>query len=209
MGHLMTTHVSQTALLDAFLHRVSPVQNALLVFGGSLLVALCAQVSLPLPFSPVPVTGQTFAVLLLGAALGPSRAAAALVLYLMEGAAGLPVFAPGGLPGAARFAGPTGGYLLAFPLAAFLLGWLVLRFPRRWWSWLVAALLAEGVILLSGTAWLKSLSGAGWGESLQLGFLPFVPGSFFKAALLALLLPASWWAAGHSARAQNDQHHTR
>jgi biotin transport system substrate-specific component len=180
MGHLMTTHVSQTALLDAFLHRVSPVQNALLVFGGSLLVALCAQVSLPLPFSPVPVTGQTFAVLLLGAALGPSRAAAALVLYLMEGAAGLPVFAPGGLPGAARFAGPTGGYLLAFPLAAFLLGWLVLRFPRRWWS-----------------------------ESLQLGFLPFVPGSFFKAALLALLLPASWWAAGHSPLARRTTNTTR
>ena len=199
----MSARVHPIALLDAVLPRVSPLQNALLVLGGSLLVALCAQVSLPLPFSPVPITGQTFAVLLLGAALGPLRAAAALVLYLAEGAAGLPVFAPGGLPGAARFLGPTGGYLLAFPLAAFLVGWLVLRVPRRWWTLLGAALLAEGFILASGTAWLKALTGAAWSEALGLGFLPFVPGSFFKAALLALLLPASWWAAGRSARPQS------
>lgn len=199
----MTARVHSISLVDAVLPRVSPWQNALLVLSGSLLVALCAQVSLPLPFSPVPVTGQTFAVLLLGAFLGPRRAAAALVLYLAEGAAGLPVFAPGGLPGVARFLGPTGGYLLAFPLAAFLVGWLVLRVPRRWWTVLGAALLAEGLILASGTTWLKSLTGAAWSEAMSFGFLPFVPGSFFKAALLALLLPASWWAADRSPRAQS------
>jgi len=195
----MAARVSQTVLLDAFLPRVSPAQNALLVLGGSLLVALCAQVSLPLPFSPVPVTGQTFAVLLLGAGLGPHRAAAALILYLAEGAVGVPVFAPGGLPGVARFAGPTGGYLMAFPVAGFLLGRLLMRIPRRWWTVLGAALLAEAVILLSGAAWLKLLIGSGWTEAFALGLLPFVPGSFFKAALLALVLPASWWAAGRAA----------
>lgn len=191
----MRARAEQTVLLHAFLPRASAAQNALLVVGGSLLTALCAQISFPLPFSPVPVTGQTFAVLLLGAVLGPRRAAAALVLYLMEGLAGLPVFAPGGLPGPARFLGPTGGYLLAFPFAAYLLGWLVERMPRRWWTWLGAALAAEGVILALGAAWLKGVTAVGWSQALQLGLLPFVPGSFFKAALLAVLLPASWWAA--------------
>jgi hypothetical protein len=88
----------QAVLADALLPRATLVQNALLVVTGSLLVALCSQISLPLPFSPVPVTGQTFAVLLLGATLGARRSAAALILYLAQGIAGLPVFAPGVLP---------------------------------------------------------------------------------------------------------------
>ncbi len=190
----MSAHATRTILLDALWPRATRAQQALLVLAGSLLVALCAQISLPLPFSPVPVTGQTFAVLLLGATFGARRSAAALVLYLVEGAAGLPVFAPSGLPGAARLLGPTGGYLLAFPLAAFLLGLLVERMPRRWWSWLVAALAAEALILACGSAWLKVITATDWGNALAMGFWPFVPGSFVKAALLALLLPPSWWA---------------
>ncbi len=190
----MTAHSSRTILLDALLPRATRVQEALLALAGSLLVALCAQISLPLPFSPVPVTGQTFAVLLLGATFGARRSAAALVLYLAEGAAGLPVFAPSGLPGTARLLGPTGGYLLAFPLAAFLLGVMVERMPRRWWSWLVAALAAEALILAFGTTWLQAITATGWPEALAMGFWPFLPGSFVKAALLALLLPPSWWA---------------
>ena len=189
---------SATVLLDTVLPQATLAQNALLVVGGSLLVALCAQVSVPLPFSPVPVTGQTFAVLLLGATLGARRSAAALLLYLAEGAAGLPVFAPGGLPGVARLAGPTGGYLLAFPAAAFLVGLLVERpqasGPRRWWTWLGAALAAEAVILAAGTAWLALLTQASWMEAAPLGAWPFLPGSLAKAALVALCLPASWWA---------------
>ena len=185
---------SATVLLDTVLPQATLAQNALLVVGGSLLVALCAQVSVPLPFSPVPVTGQTFAVLLLGATLGARRGAAALLLYLAEGAAGLPVFAPGGLPGVARLAGPTGGYLLAFPAAAFLVGRLAEKLPRRWWTWLGAALAAEAVILAAGTAWLALLTQASWMEAARLGAWPFLPGSVAKAALVALCLPASWWA---------------
>jgi len=189
---------SATVLLDTVLPQATLAQNALLVVGGSLLVALCAQVSVPLPFSPVPVTGQTFAVLLLGATLGARRGAAALLLYLAEGAAGLPVFAPGGLPGVARLAGPTGGSLLAFPAAAFLVGLLVERpeasGPRRWWTWLAAALAAEALILAAGTAWLALLTQASWMEAARLGAWPFLPGSVAKAALVALCLPASWWA---------------
>ncbi len=183
-------------LVEVFLPRATIAQNVLLVIAGSLFTALCAQISVPLPFSPVPVTGQTFAVLLLGAVLGARRSAAALVLYLAEGAAGLPVFAPFGLPGLARLAGPTGGYLLALPVAAFLLGWLVERFAgrRAWWRWLGAVLAAEAVIFAAGVGWLKLTTQTTWAGALGLGLLPFLPGELFKAALVAASLPASWWA---------------
>lgn len=191
----MTTRSSDVVLLNALLPRVSLTQNILLILAGSLLVALCAQISLPLPFSPVPVTGQTFAVLLLGATYGARRSAAALLLYLAEGAAGLPVFSPAGLPGVARLLGPTGGYLVAFPAAAFLLGWLVERSGgRRWWRWLGGVLAAEAVIFAAGTVWLKLLTQTSWGEAAGLGLLPFLPGELAKVALLAVCLPASWWA---------------
>jgi biotin transport system substrate-specific component len=180
--------------VDALLPAATRAQNALLVVAGSLFVALCAQVALPLPFSPVPVTGQTFAVLLLGAVLGARRAGVALLLYLVEGALGLPVFAPGGLPGVARLMGPTGGYLLAFPVAAFLLGWMMERLPRRWGFWLAAAFSAEFFILFVGTAWL--VVAIGWSQAAQLGLLPFLPGSVVKVLLVSACLPASWWAVG-------------
>lgn len=194
----MTTRTSEVVLLDALLPRVTPAQNILLVLSGSLFVALCAQVSFPLPFSPVPVTGQTFAVLLLGATFGARRSAAALALYLAEGAAGLPVFAPAGLPGAARFLGPTGGYLLAYPAAAFLLGWLLERshrpgIRRPWWSWLIAVLAAEAVIFGLGVAWLRQVNQLSWAQGFQLGLLPFIPGEVLKVVLLTACLPASWW----------------
>lgn len=182
------------SLLALLWPRPTAAHNLLLVAGGSFLVALCAQISLPLPFSPVPVTGQTFAVLLLGATFGARRSAAALALYLAEGALGLPVFAPEGAPGLARLAGPTGGYLLAFPAAAFLAGWILERSERRvWWNWLVAVLAAEGVMFGSGVAWLHAVGLTGWSRAAQLGLLPFLPGELVKVALLAAALPASWW----------------
>jgi biotin transport system substrate-specific component len=192
---------SPGVLVDALLPGATRAQNALLVVAGSLFVALCAQVSLPLPFSPVPVTGQTFAVLLLGATLGARRSAAALLLYLAEGALGLPVFAPGGLPGLVRLVGPTGGYLLAFPIAAFLLGWMMERLPLRWAVWLAAAFACELFILLAGTAWLRLMVPLpGWSEAAQLGLLPFLPGSLVKVLLVSACLPASWWAAARARR---------
>lgn len=192
---------SPVILADALLPAATRAQNALLVVIASLFVALCAQVSLPLPFSPVPVTGQTFAVLLLGATLGARRSAAALLLYLAEGALGLPVFAPGGLPGVARLFGPTGGYLFGFPVAAFLLGWMMERLPRNWWLWLAAAFASELFILFAGTAWLRFVVPLpGWSEAAQLGLLPFLPGSVVKVVLVAACLPASWWAASRARR---------
>src|SRR5579872_4351062 len=115
------------------------LRHGVLAVLGSLLVAVCAHVSIPLWFTPVPLTLQTFAVLLLGLLLPPGAAAAALVLYLLEGAAGLPVFSPLGPGGMLQLLGPTGGYLLSYPLAAALTAWLRRRVGRGFGTALVAA----------------------------------------------------------------------
>lgn len=191
----MRTATSETILLKALLPRATLYQNLLLIAAGSLLVALCAQIALPLPFSPVPVSGQTFAVLLVGATFGARRAAAALLLYLAEGAAGLPVFTPVGAPGLARLAGPTAGYLLAFPLAAFVLGTLLEKAPRRGLGyWLGAVAAAETIIFAGGATWLKWATGSSAAQALLMGVVPFLPGELMKVALVGVCLPASWWA---------------
>ena len=110
--------------------KTSFLNNALLVIAGSILIALTAQVSIPLPFTPVPVTGQTFGVLVVGMALGSRRGALAVIAYLMEGAMGAPVFA-GGTGGAPILAGPTAGYLFGFVPAAFVTGYLA----EKWLGW--------------------------------------------------------------------------
>src|SRR5580704_17288134 len=101
--------------------------DAVRIAAANVLLALCAHIVIPLPFTPVPITGQTFGVLLVGVLLGSRRGGIALALYLLEGFAGLPVFQPLGLAGPARFLGPTAGYLISYPAAAFVTGWLVER----------------------------------------------------------------------------------
>jgi biotin transport system substrate-specific component len=164
--------------------------RAVLVVLGSALVALSAQVAIPLPGSPVPVTGQTFAVLLVGAALGSRLGAASVGLYVVEGLMGLPVFA-GGTSGPARLAGPTGGYLAGFVIAAYVVGSLAERgWDRRVWSCVLAMLAGEIVIYVFGLAWLSRFplpSGV-----LQAGLLPFLVGDAYKVALAAVALPAAW-----------------
>ena len=161
-----------------------------LVIGASLFVALMAQVSVNLPFSPVPITGQTFAVLLVGAALGSRRGAAALAAYVLEGAAGLPVFA-GGAAGVARLFGPTGGYLAGFVIAAWLVGWLAERgLDRDIPTALLAFLAGEAAIFACGLGVLAAFVGAG--QVLTLGLIPFIPGEMLKLAGAALALPAAW-----------------
>ena len=125
-----------------------------LVVGASLLVALCARVTVPLPFTPVPLTLQNFGVLVVGLVLGPRRAVAALVLYLAEGAAGLPVFNPTGPGGIAQLMGPTGGYLLAYPLVAGLAGFLIERGRKTFARAAVAGLAAEVLLFTVGLSWL-------------------------------------------------------
>ncbi len=163
----------------------------------SLVTALSAQVAIPLPFTPVPITGQTFGVLLTGALLGPRAGALAMAFYLMEGAAGLPFFA-GGTAGAAKFWGPTGGYLLSYPFAAMLVGWLALRgWDKRPATMLTAMLLGSVVIFAGGACWLAHF--VGMGRAWALGVLPFLPGDAIKALLAAGLLPLGWKWVGKSA----------
>jgi biotin transport system substrate-specific component len=168
------------------------VSDAALVVAGAALIAASAQVVIPLPFTPVPVTGQTFAVLLSGAALGAARGGSSGLLYLLAGATGAPVYA-GGAGGWEVIAGASGGYLVAFPLAAALTGRLAeRRWDRRVPSALAAMALGSLLIYALGLAWLAAALDVGLGRALQLGFYPFVPGDLLKLGLAALLLPGAW-----------------
>jgi biotin transport system substrate-specific component len=169
-----------------------------LLLAGSALIALSAQVAIPLPFSPVPVTGQTFAVLLVGAALGRWRGAAAVVTYIAEGAAGLPVFA-GASGGPAVLIGPTGGYLLGFIPGAWLCGLLSEHgWDRRAGSTVLSMLLGNVVIFAVALPWLARFVGAT--NVWAMGFWPFIPGDIVKIGLAALALPLAWKWLGRGTR---------
>jgi len=129
-----------------------------IVVGASLFVALCARVTVPLPFTPVPLTLQNFAVLLVGMMLGSRRGFAALALYLAEGAAGLPVFSPMGPGSFAQLLGPTGGFLLAYPFVAGLAGWVAERGKKSFARAALAGLLGEILLFASGISWLFVLT---------------------------------------------------
>jgi biotin transport system substrate-specific component len=176
--------------------------DAMLVVAGSLLVAGLAQVSMRLPFTPVPITGQTLGVLVVGTSLGWVRGGLALGLYLAEIAVGLP-FAAEGQGGVARLAlaTPSGGYLWGFLLAALLMGWLANRgWDRRLRSSLSVMLLGSVVIYLAGIPWLMASPGfeaflvhpPSLQETLEAGLYPFVIGDVLKLLLAAGLLPSAW-----------------
>lgn len=161
------------------------MRRALAIVLGSLFVAVCSYVSIPLWFTPVPITLQPFAVLLLGLLLEPGTAVAALVLYLAEGAAGLPVFTPHGAIGWLRFAGPTGGYLLSYPLAAYLTGMLRRRLGSSFTPSMLAAAAGSLVILLCGAAWLGFSTHQPGGRTFALAVAPFLPGDILKIVAAA------------------------
>jgi biotin transport system substrate-specific component len=166
-------------------------REALLVCSGAFFVAALAQVRVPLPFTPVPITGQTFAVLLVGAALGSKRGAASLLAYLGMGALGLPFFA-GGAAGVKHLLGPTAGYLLGFVVAAWLVGWLAERgLERRLPQALLVFLAGEVAIYLLGVGWLTFVLGS-LQKALLAGFFPFLIGDAIKCVAAALALPAAW-----------------
>ena len=185
--------VRTMTLADAAVPRAGALSNLALIVGASLVTALAAQIEFRVPWSPVPITGQTFAVLLSGAVLGARRAFLAQLLYLAEGASGLPVFA-GGAFGLVKFAGPTGGYLLAFPFAAAVTGALAERgWDRHFFTMLAAMLLGSVVIFASGLAVLSRFVPAD--QLLGAGLLPFLPGDLIKSSLASLVFPAAWrWA---------------
>ena len=169
----------------------SILRNALLIIAGSLILALSAQVAIPVAFSPVPLTLQPLAILLLGAAMGPSRAFAAVALYLVEGATGLPVFA-GGRAGVAVLAGPTAGYLFAFPFAAALAGWIAAnRWTRHPLTAIPGLAAALALIHLGGWAWLATVYGLGAENAFITGVAPFLVNDVVKVLAAAALLPAA------------------
>ena len=164
------------------------------IVAGSLVVAALARLAYVLPFTPVPVTGLTLGVLLVGAALGSRRGAAALTLYLAQGAAGLPVFAGGGA-GVAWLLGPTAGYLWSAPLAAWVVGRLAeKRWDRTPRTAFIAMLAGNASIYAVALPWLGLFVGAG--EMLEAGLLPFIVGDLVKAGLATALLPAAWRIIG-------------
>jgi biotin transport system substrate-specific component len=155
------------------------------IVGFAAALAAASQVAIPLPGTPVPITLQPLVVALAGLWLGPAAGVASMILYLAVGATGLPVFAPVGAPGLARFAGPTGGYLIAYPAAAFVAGTLGRRatsFTGRW----VAALLGIAVIFVGGIAQLTILTGS-FGRAVQLGITPFAALDIVKAWVAAAI----------------------
>ncbi len=161
--------------------------DAARIAAANLLMIACAHVTIPLPWTPVPLTLQTFAVMFIAVMLGAKRSALVVALYLMEGAMGLPVFQPLGLPGAARlmWPSPTAGYLWSYPVAAFVTGWLVERWARTSVTRLYVALSAGQVITLScGAAWLGLVSGLTLQAAFLAGFAPFVLGDMVKMALV-------------------------
>jgi biotin transport system substrate-specific component len=167
------------------------VYDGLLVLAGSGLIALSAVLAVRLPISPVPITGQTFAVLLVGALLGWRRGVATVGLYLLEGACGLPVFAGGVVGGPAYMFGPTGGYLVGFLAGAALTGWLAGRGWDRHFATTAAAMaLGSAALFACGVLWLAVL--VGLPLAVQTGLLPFLPGEAIKIALAAGLLPTAW-----------------
>jgi biotin transport system substrate-specific component len=175
-------------------HRSGSLQESLagktlLVIGATAFVAACAHISLPLPFTPVPLTLQNFAVVLVGMALGPVAGFSAMVLYLAEGALGLPVFTPSGGPaGMAHLLGPNGGFLFSYPLAAATAGWMVRAMQAittRFRSALAAATVATLPIFLLGAGWFAYYAHHNVSATWSLAVAPFIPGEIVKITAAA------------------------
>jgi biotin transporter BioY len=186
----MKLSTARITFMDAALPRTGLLWDVVLVVGFACLTAAFAQISFWI--GPVPVTGQTFAVLLAGALLGSRRGALSQLSYLAIGATGIPYwFAPGGALGIARLVGPTGGYLIGFVAVAFIVGWLAERgWDRRVWTAALAMLVGEVVLYVFGLSWLAHLVPEG--TVLQIGLYPFIIGDVIKMVAAALILPSGW-----------------
>src|SRR5215467_10247969 len=174
-GTLVPGHAAQS---QSWLTQVT------ILIAASLFVALCAHMSIPLPFTPVPLTLQNFGVLLVGLMLGSRRGFAALAIYLAEGLGGMPVFNPVGPGGLAQLLGPTGGYLLAYPFVAALAGWIVERGARTFLRAVVAGVLAEVLLFASGISWLAVFTHS-FAQALRFGFYLFILAEIIKVMLAA------------------------
>jgi biotin transport system substrate-specific component len=169
------------------------IKQAGIVIGASAVIAVCSRLIVPLPFTPVPLTLGNFAVLLIGLAMGSRRGFAAAALYLTWGAMGLPVFNPAGPGGVAQLLGPTGGYLWAYPVMAFLAGWIAERGPSGFARKVVAGAIAELALFAGGLSWLALMTHS-WQRAAYFGLYPFFFAEVVKvmvAAAIALRLRRS------------------
>ncbi len=187
----------QPVLADRIVSR-SLTRDIVLVAAGAVFTALLAQVSIPL--WPVPITGQTLAVLLVGASLGLRRGASSLALYAVLGLVGLPVYAPqddgSHLTGLAAVAAPSFGYIVGFVVAAGLVGWLSERtWDRKFLKALATFVGGSVVVFAFGLPWLAVVTGATLVQTYQWGLEPFIIGGIIKALIAAMLLPVAWWGA--------------
>jgi biotin transport system substrate-specific component len=178
---------TQDRVLDA-------ASQVAIAIAASLFVALCARISVPLPFTPVPLTLQNFGVLLVGLALGPRRAFAALLLYLAEGLMGMPVFSPTGPGGVAQLLGPTGGFLLAYPFVAGIAGWVFdgksEAKKKSFAHAILACVLAEIYLFAGGLSWLAILTHS-FAQAIRFGLYWFIFAEVIKIMSAAAL--ASGW----------------
>ena len=192
----MLTNATVADLLRPSEKKLAGFYDVALIIGGSLLIGLCAHLKVWLPFSPVPVTGQTFAVLMIGSLLGARRGCLTVLAYIMEGAAGLPVFAVG--VGLSALLGPTGGYLFGFIPAVYITGRLAEKgWDRRFGTMVLAMVFGNLVIYTFGLFWLCCLTGFNT-MVLTLGLYPFIVGDLVKIILAAILLPSGWKLLGYS-----------
>jgi biotin transport system substrate-specific component len=177
-------------------------RHAALVVGGSLIVALCAHITIPLPFTPVPLTVQNFGVLLVGLMLGSRRGFAALALYLAEGAAGMPVFSPLGPGGIAQLIGPTGGFLIAYPLVAWIAGYVMEHGRKSFARAAIGGLLGEIVLFAGGLGWLAVLTHS-LAQAFRWGLYWFVFAEVIK--IMAAAGIASRWQQRHTSKNEPAQ----
>jgi biotin transport system substrate-specific component len=181
MSNLTVQTVPQSRSLSA-------TRQVLLVVGASLLMAILARFSTPLPFTPVLLSLSNLGVLFIALTLGSRRAAAALLLYLAEGAIGLPVFSNGGLGGIAQILGPTGGFLMAYPVVAFLVGWITERSEKSALRFTIAAFAGELLLFSCGVSWLMAIFRIPLAQAVNWGVYPF---AFFEIMKIMVAVGAS------------------
>jgi biotin transport system substrate-specific component len=199
----MTSYANTDTLIGAALAPLDWTRSAGVVIVFSLFIAACAQFTIPI--GDVPITGQSFAVLLTGALLGSRLGALAVIAYLIEGAVGLPFFAAGG-SGIARFFGPTGGYLIGFPAAAFVTGAFAEHgWDKRYYTAVIAMAIGSAVILLSGWALYSIVTNTPPNVSFILAVGRFLPGDVIKIALAAAVLPTGWALLKRKASGDTDK----
>jgi biotin transport system substrate-specific component len=186
-----TSYAKPDTLIGTAFAPLDWTRSVSLVFAFSLLTALAAQIVIPI--GPVPITGQTFAVLLTGALLGSRLGAMAMIIYLIEGASGLPFFY-GGTSGIGHILGQTGGYLVAFPAAAFITGAFAEQgWDKRFVNAVGAMVIGSLVIVLAGWAWFSYVTHTALKTAFLVSVLPVIPGDIIKILLAAAALPSGWY----------------